>query len=329
MRKFILKIFAISGIVVLIFFLMLIYLPMDKDNYIREYNKKIDIIKTTPGPRLILIGASTLAFGVDSKQISDSLGVNVINMGLHAGIGARYYLDDYLQYIRKDDIVIISPSYYSDFIEGANGFPETMPDLMIATNWRNVEKLNINQILQLIKGTPFYCLRNTMDLFKSPMKEFDPKQENLEFRFIASGFNEYGDEISHWTIPSRNNKQNINADENTLSNNIIKVDERFLVYLKDVIENYKKKGAIVLLMPEISSHKNYVEYNPIQIENIMKKHGMTFFTNPKNLEFHDSCSYDEWGSAHLNRDGVTQASQRIAVLLRDHKQMQHLFDNNN
>lgn len=323
MRKFILKILALSGIVVLIFFLMLICLPMDKDNYIREYNKKIDIIKKTPSPRLILIGASTLAFGVDSKQISDSLGINVINMGLHAGIGARYYLDDYLHYIRQGDIVIISPSYYSDFIEGANGFPETMPDLMIATNWRNVEKLNIWQILQIIKGTPFYCLRSSMNLFKSPMKEFDPKQKNLEFRFIASGFNEYGDEISHWIIPSRNNEPNIKADEITLSNKNIKVDKRFLVYLKDIIESYKRKGANVLLMPEISSHIKFVEYNPIQIEEMMKKHGMFFFTNPKNLEFHDSCSFDEWGAAHLSRDGVTQASDRIVTLLRNQVFLKH------
>lgn len=326
MRKFILKILAISGIVVLIFFFMLICLPMDKDDYIREYNKKIDLIKKTPSPRMILMGASTLAFGIDSKQISDSLGINVINMGLHAGIGARYYLDDYLQFIRQGDIVIISPSYYSDFIEGANGFPETMPDLMIATNWRNVEELNIYQIIQIIKGTPFYCLRCAHNLFKSPMKVFDPKQENQEFRFIASGFNEYGDEYSHWIIPSRNNKHSTEANEVLASKNNIKVDEKFIKYLKSVIEKYKKKGANVLLMPEISSHKNYVEYNPIQIENIMKKHGMTFFTNPKNLEFHDSYSFDEWGAAHLNRDGVTQASERIAILLRNQKLIQRLYN---
>lgn len=328
MRKFILKIVAISGIVVLIFLLMLICLPMDKDCYLREYNKKIELIKSTPSPRIILVGASTLAFGVDSKQISDSLGINVINMGLHAGIGARYYLDHYLQYIRQGDIVLMSPSYYADFIEGANGFPETMPDLMIATNWRNVEKLNIHQIIQLIKGTPFYCLRSILDLFKSPMNEFDPKQENLEFRFIASGFNEYGDEVSHWIIPSKNIKQNLEAG-NVTSSNHIKVDESFMVYLKNAIENYKKKGAHVLLMPEISSHTNYVQYNPVQIEEMMKEYGMAFFTNPKNLEFNDSCSYDEWGAAHLSRDGVTLASERIAVLLQDQKTLQPLFDNNN
>lgn len=325
MRKFIIKIVAIPGLVIVVFFLLLICLPMDKDDYMREYNKKIELIKNTPSPRVILMGASTLAFGIDSKQISDSLGINVINMGLHAGIGARYYLEDYLQYIRNGDIAIISPSYYSDFIEGANGFPETMPDLMIATNWRHIDKLNPKQIWQVIKGTPFYCIRSIVNLFKSPMKEFDPNQENLQFRYIASGFNDYGDEYSHWFIPSKNVNQNMEAEDIDSAHEIT-VDENFCVYLKDAIERYRQKGAYVILMPEISSHTNYIEYNPIQIEKTIKELGMSFITSPKYLEFHDSCSFDRWGDAHLSRDGVTQASERIAVLLRNQESIYHLYD---
>ena len=316
MKKFIFNILSISIIVVFVFFLMLICLPMDKDDYMREYNKKMELIQSTRSPRLIFIGASTLAFNIDSKQISDSLGINVINMGLHAGIGARYYIDDFLQYIRRGDIVIISPSYYADFIEGGNGSPEAMPDLMIATNWRNVEKLNLNQLLQIIKGVPFYCLRSTMNMWKTPMKEFDPNQKNLEFRYIASGFNEYGDEVSHWIIPSRNNKL-VFEDDNVKPSINKNVDENFIIYLKKSIEKYEKKEAVVLLMPEISSHSKYVEYNPIQIESIMEKHGIYFFTSPQNLVFHDSYSYDIWGDAHFDRKGVTLASNRIIELLRN------------
>ncbi len=317
MRKFLLKISAISFIVVLIFFVMFIFLPMDKDDYMREYNKKIEILKTTSNPRMIFIGASTLAFGIDSKQISDSLGMNVINMGLHAGIGARYYIDDYLQYIRKGDIVLLCPSYYADFIEGGNGFPESLPDLMIATNWRNFERLNINQVMQLIKGVPFYCLRSSTKLFKTPEMEFDPSDSSQVFQFKASGFNEYGDEVSHWTIPSALDKDQISPNTETSTPKNIKVNNCFLIFLKNSIEEYKRKGAYVMLMPEISSHKKYLEYNPIYIQEIMKKHNLFFLTNPKHLEFHDSCSYDEWGGAHLSRLGVTIASKRIVALMRE------------
>ncbi len=302
---------------------------MDKDNYLREYNKKIDLIKKTPCPRIIFIGTSTLAFGIDSKLISDSLGTNVINMGLHAGIGARYYIDDYLQYIRQGDIVILSPSYYADFTMGGNGVPESMPDLMIATHWRNFNKLNINQVIQLIKGVPFYCLRSATSLLETPMKEFDPDSVNTEFRFIASGFNEYGDEYSHWVIPSYLNKNQVDNDEIIVSPKDLTVDNSFLIYLKKTIKKYKEKGAYVLLMPEISSHKIYTKYNPDYIQKKMKEYNLLFFTNPKNLEFHDSCSYEEWGSAHLNRTGVNFASERITKLLQNELYVNKLNRNQN
>ncbi len=325
MRNFLLKIAAISVIVVFIFFLMFIFLPMDKDDYMREYNKKIEILKNTPSPRIIFIGASTLAFGIDSKQISDSLGINVINMGLHAGIGARYYVDDYLQYIRKGDIVILSPSYYGDFIQGGNGFPESLPDLMIATNWRNFDQLNIYQLIQLTKGVPFYCLRNTMNLFQTPIKEFDPSDKNQKFQFKASGFNEYGDEISHWVIPSHLDKNQASKNLKTTQPKDIKVNNSFIIYLKNSIEKYKRKGAYIMLMPEISSQTKYREYNPIYIENIMKDYNLKFLTCPKNLEFHDSCSYDEWGAPHLSRMGVTIASNRIITLLQNKQSFKNLY----
>ena len=318
MSKFVFNIVAISVLVIFVFFVMLICLPMDKDDYLLEYNKKIEIIKKTPGPRLIFIGPSTLAFGIDSKQISDSLGINVINMGLHAGIGARYYIDDYLHYVREDDIVLISPSYYGDFLHGGNGFPETMPDLMIATGWRNIERLNYEQLLQLFKGTPFYCLRSLMKLRRPPMEKFNPMQKNQEFRFVASGFNEYGDEISHWIIPSNTIKKE-NTDEPLLSYNKEKCDSSFLIYLKRAVEKYLNKGAKVLIMPELCSHTNYVLYKPAYLEEDMLRYGLVFFASPSKFEFHDSLSYNGWGAPHLSRAGVTLASERLVSLLRNNK----------
>ena len=63
---------------------------MEQDGYLQAYNKKCQLLEDTPSPRIIFVGGSNLAFGLDSQRIKDSLNINVINYGLHAGIGLKY-----------------------------------------------------------------------------------------------------------------------------------------------------------------------------------------------------------------------------------------------
>lgn len=67
---------------------------MEQDGYLQAYNKKCQLLEDTPSPRIIFVGGSNLAFGLDSQRIKDSLNINVINYGLHAGIGLKYMIDD-------------------------------------------------------------------------------------------------------------------------------------------------------------------------------------------------------------------------------------------
>jgi len=85
--------------------------------------QKDRLIRTTPSPKIILVGGSNLAFGIDSRLLQDSLHVNVVNMGLYAKLGLRYMLAQVKPYIRAGDIVIVVPEYdqfYGSFSEGDN-----------------------------------------------------------------------------------------------------------------------------------------------------------------------------------------------------------------
>src|SRR6266576_1729813 len=93
------------------------------DNYLAAVLEKDRLIRTTPSPKIILVGGSNLAFGIDSRMMKDSLGVNVVNMGLYAKLGLRYMLAQVKPYIRRGDVVIIVPEYdqfYGNFSEGDN-----------------------------------------------------------------------------------------------------------------------------------------------------------------------------------------------------------------
>ncbi|MEO5904999.1 MAG: hypothetical protein ABIQ55_13370, partial [Gemmatimonadaceae bacterium] len=93
------------------------------NDYIAAVLEKDRLIRHTPSPKIILVGGSNLAFGIDSHMMEDSLGVHVVNMGLYAKLGLRYMLAQIKPYIRRGDIVVVVPEYdqfYGNFANGDN-----------------------------------------------------------------------------------------------------------------------------------------------------------------------------------------------------------------
>ena len=91
------------------------------NDYIAAVLEKDRLIRNTPSPKIILVGGSNLAFGIDSHMMEDSLHINVVNMGLYAKLGLRYMLAQVNPYIRKGDIVLVVPEYDQFFGNFANG----------------------------------------------------------------------------------------------------------------------------------------------------------------------------------------------------------------
>ena len=68
--------------------------PYNKHGYIRRQLVKQDMLsRENRQPSIILVGGSNVAFGYNSKIISDSMNMDVINFGLHAGFGLKYIID--------------------------------------------------------------------------------------------------------------------------------------------------------------------------------------------------------------------------------------------
>ena len=123
-KKLIVRIGLLISAVVLTGVLASQYDVRKVDNdYIAAVLEKDRLIRNTPSPKIILVGGSNLAFGIDSHMMQDSLGVNVVNMGLYAKLGLRYMLAQVKPYIRKGDIVVVVPEYdqfYGSFANGDN-----------------------------------------------------------------------------------------------------------------------------------------------------------------------------------------------------------------
>lgn len=112
MKRFRLKIALFTGILLLVMVLpILVQVPIDKENMLHAYADKVNRLQELEGERLIIIGGSNVTFGINSAKLADATGKPVVNMGLHAGLGLKFCMEDLLHYVRKGDVVIVSPEY--------------------------------------------------------------------------------------------------------------------------------------------------------------------------------------------------------------------------
>lgn len=100
---------------------------LPRNTYMQAIIDKENALTVYSAPRVILVGGSNLAFGIDSPRMSRTLGRTTINMGLHAGLGLTFMLNQVQPYIRRGDVIVIVPEYQLFAMDdaAARGSPAT------------------------------------------------------------------------------------------------------------------------------------------------------------------------------------------------------------
>lgn len=81
-----------------------------RDTFLGELKYKVELLQETPGPRIVLVGGSGIAFGADSALMERELpGYSVVNFGMYAALGTTVMLDLSQPLFREGDIVILIP----------------------------------------------------------------------------------------------------------------------------------------------------------------------------------------------------------------------------
>lgn len=80
-----------------------------RNTFYGELDDKYDALYAAEGEKIVLIGGSSVAFGYDSKTLSDLFDRPVINFGLYAELGTKLMLDLAEDAIREGDIVLVAP----------------------------------------------------------------------------------------------------------------------------------------------------------------------------------------------------------------------------
>jgi len=111
LRKALLLLGLIAGSIAII-----LWLPLNRpDHFLLATIDKENLLRRTPSPKIIVIGGSNAIFNIDSKLVSEATGLPTVNMGLHAGLGLEFMLNEIKPYLKSGDGVIIMPEYAQFF----------------------------------------------------------------------------------------------------------------------------------------------------------------------------------------------------------------------
>ncbi len=228
----------------------------DKHGYFAALIDKHHRLSTIGSPKIIFIGGSNLAFGLDSPLIESKFHIPVVNMGLCAPLGLRYLLEEVKDDIHSGDIVVLVLEYRLlrksgiegswDLIHPVQVYPYSL--LYILRAYTRSQQA-FSSLLDLIRWLPTAKWQGCYEIFKEMWDRgyYDPSLiENWEITNetdtkIRFCFNKNGDYVGHCGKPNRPFGINLNLISDT--------DSEAVYLINNFHSLAKKRGAHVVIIP--------------------------------------------------------------------------------
>lgn len=232
MKKFILKLTALFALMILAFTLIFGLFISLGPQYTHSYNAafidKAERLKSINEPKIILVGNSNLAFGMNSQILEERTGYKVVNMGLHGDLGNRIQENMAKLNLNEGDIVIACYTSFSD-----DDLKSTISAYSSVENHLDLYRIfSADDIVPMLQGFPEYAEKLVRRRISGE------GQINIPSIYSRDAFNMYGD-IS--TV--RNNI--IEFKENMLT--VPAIDDKSISKMNKFGKYCEKRGATYLV----------------------------------------------------------------------------------
>ena len=173
-------------LLLVVLFCFEIVMPQYSLNYQAVLIDKNERLCSIDGPKIVLVGNSNLAFGIDSAAIEEAFGMPVVNMGMHGGVGNPFNEQAAVQNVCEGDIVILS---YSNFNDGDIIKNQQLAWITIENNYELWNYIRPKDWPAMVKAYPTY-LKDCLELWSLGIGNMDSGDAYSRLQF-----NEYGDNI--------------------------------------------------------------------------------------------------------------------------------------
>lgn len=323
MKRFIKQLFIISILLIILLTGSLFLIPdyTARESALAVMPDKHRMLRETTSPRIIFLGGSNLCFGLDSRRIADTFNMPVVNLGLHAGIGLKFMMEDLKPYIRKDDIIVLSTEYTDYYSNQYYGNIELV-SMLFDIYPGGLGHLDLNHWRMLVPAVFKYA---AIKIIKIPRiiryyaSDIRINNEDIGY-YNKYSFNEFGDTYLHWQLdnipfaPYPGNVQEVHLNQNAL----------------DEIEGFSKyvneKNAFIILLPPVLQSSTYKNQQKIiyRIDSTLKIKDIPFFKEPSEYCFPDSLFFNT--PYHLNKKGIYKRTNLTINNLKDFFLSHKLFN---
>ena len=301
--KIILVILAVIAIILPLLFPIISFVTptVYHDSFVHSLNEKLERLESIKTDKIVVIGGSSVAFGLDSELLERNTGMPVVNFGLYAALGTKLMLDLSLPYINDGDIVIIAPELDAQTLSMYFNSGTTLRALdgnLFPTVF-NIPKEHYGTLL----GASWDYTVEKLSYLLGDAPEYNGI-------YSASSFNEYGD------VKSGLRPQNVMPRYYDLNQRISLtadiLDPEFADYLNAYAEKCREKGADTMFSwcpvnelavessaDEIAAFESYME----------QKLDLTFISYLSDYILPANYFYDT--NFHLNDSGVKLRSIRL------------------
>ena len=207
--------------------------------FVSALRGKYDRLKATEGEKIVIIGGSSVAFGVRSDIVEQYSGMPTVNFGLYAALGTKLMLDLSRSSVGEGDVIIVTPELDMQTLSLYFNTETTLK--AIGNRWDMLMELPMDDRLSLISGAWDYAA-DKMEYYRLGLSDKAAGRVSPAGVYRADSFNERYD----LDFPRAENVMPLYRDINNIINPTPDtVSDEFIDYLNDYTAFCKARGATV------------------------------------------------------------------------------------
>ena len=274
--------------------------PVTPVDYLAAMAAKHARLRSLPSPKVLLLGGSNIGFGMDSEMLEQALCRPVVNMGIHAGLGFRFMVNEVKDALGPGDLVLVA-------LEPSNvARPEKQGDVHYQV---------VDRVPHAIHYIPWYdrprvvlgiAVLRAQSLWRKVCGRWTTDGGHPLYR--ADGFDERGDMLAHLALPRPEAFETDGLDDDAPA-----VGPAFLPMARELMGHAERNGARVVFIWPGQAFTGFDATRTLAIQAAFREAGPPLIGEPHHFVFPDSAFHDT--RYHLRTEGRALRTERTIAAL--------------